>query len=172
MKKDHFLLIIGAMILLSAIFLRAVQLFDKNKGTINIPEPKFIEEEQIVNKQPTTTSDIQTIIPATTSTPAVSVFSPIAGATVVSPLAISGEAPGNWFFEASLPIKLMAADGTEIASHYAQAMSDWMVPGLVPFTSIIEFSTTATSGYLIISKDNPSGLPENDDSFQVPVNFQ
>lgn len=171
MKKDHFLLIIGAMILVSAIFLRAVQLFDQNKEVVNIPEPPVISREPVINNQLATTSDSQAAIPIATSTVAVSVFSPAAGTTVASPLAISGQAPGSWFFEATLPIKLIAADGTEIVSHYGQAMSDWMVPGLVPFTSILEFTTTATSGYLVISKDNPSGLPENDDSFLVPVNF-
>lgn len=162
MKKDSFLLIIGAMILVSAIFLRAVQLFDKNKATAEItPSPATTSTASV---------DIPEPIATATRTP-VFISSPTAEATVSSPLFVSGQALGSWFFEATLPVKLLAADGTEIATHYATAQSDWMVAGLVPFTATLEFTTTATSGYLVISKDNPSGLPENDASFMVPVNF-
>jgi hypothetical protein len=47
-----------------------------------------------------------------------------------------------------------------------------MTMEFVPFTAILNFTTTATSGYLVIAKDNPSGLPENDASLKIPVNFK
>jgi len=97
---------------------------------------------------------------------------PQAGDLVVSPLIVKGQARGSWFFEASLPVKLVGANNQVIVAHYGTAESDWMTTEFVPFTAILEFNTTATSGLLIVSKDNPSGLSENDNSFQIPVNFK
>ncbi|MFA5131013.1 MAG: Gmad2 immunoglobulin-like domain-containing protein [Patescibacteria group bacterium] len=100
------------------------------------------------------------------------VLSPKQNEVVSSPLKIEGQALGSWFFEASLPVKLVAENGNLIAAHFATAESDWMTEKPVKFNSELIFSTTATSGYLIISKDNPSGLPEHDGSIKVPVRFK
>jgi hypothetical protein len=48
----------------------------------------------------------------------------------------------------------------------------WMTIDLVKFESEITFTTTEKTGYIVIKKDNPSGLPENDASLKVPVKFQ
>lgn len=96
---------------------------------------------------------------------------PKPGAAIPSPLEVFGQALGPWFFEANLPLKLLDQDGNLIVSGQATALSDWMTVGMVPFSGKLEFNTTATSGFLVISKDNPSGLPENDADFQVPVIF-
>jgi len=107
------------------------------------------------------------------SKPAVKVIisTPEKDAVVSSPLVVYGEARGNWFFEASLPVRLIDDKGQIIAATPAAAGSDWMSDNFVPFSALLEFTTTATSGYLIIAKDNPSGLPENDDSFRIPIKF-
>lgn len=47
-----------------------------------------------------------------------------------------------------------------------------MTEEFVPFTAIVEFTTTATSGLLVLEKDNPSGEPENAAQVTVPVQFQ
>lgn len=48
-----------------------------------------------------------------------------------------------------------------------------MTEEFVPFEAKIEFEILATSkGVLILEKDNPSGLPENDDQLRVPVRFE
>lgn len=99
------------------------------------------------------------------------IASPQPGATVHSPLTISGQAKGNWFFEATLPVRLEDTNGQVIASSPGQAQSDWMTTEFVPFTATLEFTTTATRGYLVISKDNPSGLPQNAASVKIPLNF-
>lgn len=91
---------------------------------------------------------------------------------VSSPLEISGQARGNWFFEASLPVELFSSDGQLIVSSSAQALDDWMTTKPVRFSSSLAFSTNATSGYLVIAKDNPSGLPQNEGSIKVPVRFK
>jgi len=90
---------------------------------------------------------------------------------VRSPYEVSGLAPGNWFFEATLPVKLYDNQGQEIVSVPAPALSDWMTTALVPFTADLTFKTKATSGYLVIRKDNPSGLPANDAEYRIPVRF-
>jgi hypothetical protein len=175
MKKEQFLLIIVAMILVSAISLRVVQLFDKQKNKTENLTPITISEQAPVVSTTTNNEnmvkDTSTEQISTSTAPAVSISQPLPEAVISSPLEVLGQAPGNWFFEASLPVKLVSADGEIIAAHYGQAQSDWMTEDLVPFKTTLEFATTSTHGYLIVSKDNPSGLPENDDSFQIPVNF-
>ena len=102
----------------------------------------------------------------------VRVASPAVGATVVSPLSISGEARGGWYFEASFPVKILDANGAVLGEHYAQAQGDWMTENFVPFTSTLSFRTPTTqTGTLVLQKDNPSGLPENDAEVRIPVRF-
>jgi hypothetical protein len=102
----------------------------------------------------------------------VRVFTPLSGATISSPLVVRGEARGNWFFEASFPVRLIDADGRELAVAPAQAGGDWMTEEFVPFEVTLTFATSATeTGTLILEKDNPSGLPENADEVRVPVRF-
>ncbi len=99
--------------------------------------------------------------------------SPRPNAVVASPLEIIGQARGFWFFEASFPVKLLDGDGNVLAQVPAQAKSDWMTEDFVPHTATLEFSApTSTTGTLILEKDNPSDLSENDDSLIVPVRFK
>jgi hypothetical protein len=91
---------------------------------------------------------------------------------ISSPLIIEGEARGAWFFEASFPIKLTDQNKVVITSGIAQAQSDWMTENFVPFKAELNFISTSTSGILILEKDNPSGLPENDKSIEIPVVFK
>ncbi len=91
---------------------------------------------------------------------------------IQSPLEIKGEAMGYWFFEASFPVKLLDGNGKELGMAIAQAQSDWMVEDFVPFEARLEFSNPETKkGFLILERDNPSGLPENADELQIPVRF-
>ncbi len=96
----------------------------------------------------------------------------LADTMVSSPLVLTGEARGTWYFEATFPAEMRDANGNVIASHYAQAQSDWMTQDFVPFKLELEFTPPATdTGELILRKDNPSGLPENDDAISFPVRF-
>jgi hypothetical protein len=97
---------------------------------------------------------------------------PIAEQTVTSPLKLSGRARGSWFFEASFPVILTNWDGLIIASGTATTKSDWMTEKLVPFEATLEFkndSPVSNRASLILKKDNPSGLPENDDALEITV---
>lgn len=101
------------------------------------------------------------------------VITPAAGQLTTSPLTVTGEARGNWYFEASFPVKLLDANGNVIVSHYATAQGEWMTAEFVPFMSTLTFATPATAtGTLVLEKDNPSGLPEHDASVRIPVRFR
>jgi hypothetical protein len=91
---------------------------------------------------------------------------------ITSPATFSGEARGTWFFEATFPIDILGDDGTVIGRGYAEAQDEWMTEEFVPWTAIIQFDPKGyTEGLVRFMKDNPSGLPENDASIEVPVKF-
>lgn len=90
---------------------------------------------------------------------------------VTSPLKISGQVRG-WFFEAVFPVKLINRDsGAIIAQGQAHPLNqDWMVDAFQPFSATLSFAvTTPIPAWLVLSNDNPSGLPENDQSVYIPV---
>jgi hypothetical protein len=59
------------------------------------------------------------------------------------------------------------------ASAPAQAQGDWMTSELVPFSVTITVPTTTTGAVaLVVKNDNPSGMPENEKSFEVPLIIQ
>ena len=91
-----------------------------------------------------------------------------------SPLVIKGEARGTWFFEGDFPIALEDKDGLIIAESYGVAEGEWMTEEFVPFTATIEFKRTKIydEGTIVLKKDNPSGLPENEESLRIPILFE
>jgi hypothetical protein len=99
--------------------------------------------------------------------------SPLPNTVVSSPLLITGQARGYWFFEASFPILLLDYKGNTLGWCVAQAQDDWMTSDFVPFKATITFATNlqniGKAGTLVLQKDDPSGLPENDDELSVPV---
>jgi hypothetical protein len=100
------------------------------------------------------------------------VVEPTIGQVISSPLTISGEARGTWYFEANFPVRIEDANGNELGRHYAVAQGDWMTEEYVPFTSELFFTTPTTEfGVLILEKSNPSGLLEHFDQLEIPVRF-
>ena len=100
------------------------------------------------------------------------VTNPLQNYLIQSPLIITGEAKGSWYFEGSFPIRLIDANGKEIVSSNVQAKSNWMTTDFVPFEAKIIFSTPVTeTGTLILEKDNPSGLPQKNNSISIPIRF-
>jgi len=91
---------------------------------------------------------------------------------IESPLSVKGEARGYWFFEGDFPITLADVNGIVIAESFASAKGEWMTEDFVQFETILEFEKPGSNkGTLILHKDNPSGLPENEDSLEIPVIF-
>jgi len=100
----------------------------------------------------------------------VKVMSPRANQAVQSPLTVKGEAKGFWFFEASFPVKLLDENNNVLGWGIAQAQSDWMTEEFVPFEAKLDFEANVQQkGFLVLMKDNPSGLPENNEEFRIPV---
>lgn len=92
---------------------------------------------------------------------------------VESPLFVKGEARGNWFFEASFPVKIFDDNNFLLGTATVQALSDWMTEDFVEFNATFPFAAPSTSkGRVVFEKDNPSGLPENADELVVPVYFE
>lgn len=130
--------------------------------------------KEIIKKNPTLTSN-------TTLTPEqppaqidnlITVESPLPGSVVGSPLVIKGQARGNWYFEASFPVELLGANNQVLAQGVAQAQGDWMTENYVPFVVTLNYSSTETSGRLVLKKDNPSGDPSHDRSLVIPLTLK
>lgn len=98
---------------------------------------------------------------------------PASNALVASPMVVDGEARGTWYFEGSFPVILTNWDGLIIAQGHAKAQNSWMTPDFVPFTTTLTFprQKSGSKGYLILKKDNPSGLPQNDAAVEITVTF-
>ncbi len=92
---------------------------------------------------------------------------------VTSPLTITGEARGTWYFEASFPVEMQDVDGNVLGQGHAEAIGDWMTEDFVPYTATLSFTVPAgvTEGVLYLRKDNPSGLPQYEDEVHFPVQF-
>ncbi len=219
MKKDHFLLIVAIVIVLTAIILRLSSSEDNwicqggewvRHGSPREPQPTTLcpgaEIMEELNKEPVATNQEILVggdrdehgcigsagytwcaekekclraweeacadLSSISYVDEVSISNPQPNEIINSPLTVTGQAKGTWFFEAIIPLKLVDAKDNLILAHYGQAESDWMTEEMVPFKAILDFATLADSGYLIISKDNPSGLPENDASIKIPVKFK
>jgi hypothetical protein len=116
---------------------------------------------------------------ATTTHDLITIETPKERAVIESPLTLSGDARGQWYFEASFPVVLTNWDGLIIAEGFVTAENDWMTTDFVPFKGMLEFESPfkdgdpdfMKNGTLIFKKDNPSGLPENDAAYEIPIRF-
>jgi len=98
---------------------------------------------------------------------------PEAGEIIKSPVLMEGKARGYWFFEASFPVGILDAEGKELGFGVAQAEKEWMTEEFVPFRAEVGFSAPSTdTGFLVLKKDNPSGLLEHEDKLLIPVRFR
>lgn len=170
---NHFIRVaLIVLILLSAFFVW-------RQTSVSPQTPSSVEEPVIIENE----------VGTFTSERGVSLFVtlPAKDSVVGSPLKVTGTTPGTWYFEASFPIVLVNWDGLIIAQGHATAQTDWMTPDQVPFEGTIEFTdilpltkeiedpnllqSFMKKGTLILQKDNPSGLPENDDALEIPILF-
>lgn len=156
MKSDTLYSMIKKIILLSLVVLIGVAVyfwkFNIKQPVISNPEPIGNEQEKI---------DL------------IQVESPRPNTEISSPIIIKGKARGTWFFEGSFPIKLLDDKNVVIANTIAKADGEWMTQNFVPFTAILPFSSSgAKKGKLILQKDNPSALPENEDFLEIPLRFR
>jgi hypothetical protein len=92
---------------------------------------------------------------------------PQSGARVTSPLTVTGTAPAGWFFENQFPVRLLDAQGAEIALAPAHPRVNWTEPGDKEFDAIIAFNVTReTAATLVLEQDMP---PEDGPTAQVRI---
>ena len=101
----------------------------------------------------------------------IEVFSPHPGGVVGKEFVVVGKARGNWYFEGSFPVVVIGSDGNQIGAGIATATGEWMTTDFVEFqTELIDLpSAYMGPATLVLRRDNPSGLPENDASISIPI---
>ncbi len=99
--------------------------------------------------------------------------SPELNSAVTSPIQITGQARGTYFYEGSFPILVTDANGQIIGDGIATAQGDWATESFVPFTATVLYlppqGTIGKNGNIILRNSNPSGLPENSIQRVIPV---
>ena len=113
---------------------------------------------------PAKAPEVPSPVPTVSSSTDVTAISPDghvhidAPAIIASPVTITGWVTG---------------DGAVLGQGSAQVRgSDWTSTGTVPFVATVAFKMPHSAmGTVVFLKDNPSGLPQNDESFAVPVRF-
>lgn len=134
-----------------------------------------IPEVPRVNDTQPGSSTLTAVIP---STPAVYenadedlivITAPKPGARVPGSFMVSGRARGNWFFEASFPVDVYDSEGNLLLQTFMQADGEWMTTEFVSFSDTVVVPDYVGEAILILRKDNPSDLPENDGSVTLPI---
>lgn len=102
------------------------------------------------------------------------VVSPIKNAEISSPLVVSGRAIGSWFFEGSFPIVLLDSYKNVIAEGHATAQGEWTTNNFVKFIGTLQFNNyiKGQKGFLVLKRDNPSDIVENNKSLEIPIIFK
>ena len=101
------------------------------------------------------------------------VNNPVAGQLITSPLEITGEARGYWFFEAEATAELLDENMNRISETNTTAIGEWMTEGWVPFSGTLIFEAPSTeNGFLIMHKANASGLKEHEMSDTIFIRFR
>jgi len=112
----------------------------------------------------------QDVCPFTTEEKDVVLDSPKENDVITTPLLVKGKAKGSWFFEAEFPVKLLDENRDLLAVGIVRSEGEWMTESLVDFETSLDFLvSTKTNAVLVLQKDNPSGLPENDKKIEIPV---
>ena len=89
--------------------------------------------------------------------PAIILQAPKAGDFISSPLAVTGLAPADWFYRGELFITLEDSERQVIARHFGSRQpGSTTVPNYYSFSAWIDFETDASTGYLVVHKNNLS----------------
>lgn len=99
-------------------------------------------------------------------------LTPQPDATLTGPLIIKGYVPKNWTFEGQFRLQLLDNRRNIILADRVPV--EWDAKNqkeILYFVSSYNYRTTASSGFLVLQNDNPSGLPENSKRIEIPVKF-
>ncbi len=92
------------------------------------------------------------------------------GSTVTSPLTLKGYVPANWVFEGQFQLFLLDSRRREILHAPVHVEADPShQKSVLSFDQTFNFSASDKSGFLVLRNDNPSGLPQNQKSLEIPV---
>lgn len=86
---------------------------------------------------------------------------------------VTGTVPPGWMFEGSFPLKLLTKGKKLIKTVVVQEKipDTWTSGKPIEFSSTLSGLNLINIGFVVIEKDNPSGLEENAKTFEVPVSF-
>ncbi|MFA6602408.1 MAG: Gmad2 immunoglobulin-like domain-containing protein [Candidatus Shapirobacteria bacterium] len=128
---------------------------------------------RVLGKPNTLGVKLPTITPAPSNWASeVKLDTPKTSQLVKSPLEVKGAIKRNWTFEAVMTIWVLDSNkavigGGPVYTTLVNESDEW-----VSFKTSLTFNPVGSSGFLQIKNDNPSGLPENDKIFEVPLRFQ
>lgn len=122
---------------------------------------------------PTTTPSEPEAVYDNASTDIIVIDAPKPGETVATTFSVIGKARGNWYFEASFPLRVLSSQGSLLKEMPVQADGEWMTTEFVPFSETVTLPPgTKGAVTLELHNDNPSGLPENEASVSIPLYVQ
>jgi len=92
--------------------------------------------------------------------PPIVVQTPLPDSIVTSPLQLSGEATGTWFFEGDMPVDVLGEYGEIVGQGFVTAQGEWMTSNKVPFIGTVNFDSKNNQNVTIRFRNaNPSGEP-------------
>ena len=148
MKKETWVLVILAIII---IILVAVLLWPVNMAKNNNKQIQPVVQQKVEGIQ---------------------IISPKQNEEISSPIKITGSVnAGGWGgFEGQVgTVQLLDYKGNKIASGVLKATTDWTKPP-VSFESALTFQSKTTGPMtLLFSNENPSGMPDKDKKFGLPI---
>ena len=167
MQKNTIISIVVALVLIAGGFWIY-------SNTAQTPNTDTENGDQVQNN--TTTEEVEPISnngnSTTTTHSDINLSNVSDGDTINRVMTIEGEAKGPWYFEADFPVVAKDTSGQTIDTFIATAQSNWMTTNFVPFEVDIDLSNySGNTAVLEFQKDNPSGDPQNDDSYSIQVNL-
>ena len=151
----------GRIVLIGVIVLSIATVFVLY-GSRNLSEAPTLEDQAATSTAPAATY-------TGASEDDIVVTSPAAGGEVQGTLHLTGEARGHWYFEASFPVEVLAADGSSLVEAPVSADGDWMTVDFVPFSADIDLSGYEGDATVVLHRDNPSGVADFDASVSIPI---
>jgi hypothetical protein len=160
-KNNSFLVTVLSVLLLISVFITGFFAYQTQKLVKEISTVRLITTP--------TPSSAETIKPIVYP----SITSHLENGLVSSPTTITGFVPQDWMFEGVFPIKILDDNRKLIKQILAteKVPGSWTTNKQVEFTSDLRFTTTATNGYIVLEKSNPSGLEDNSKAFEIMVSF-
>jgi len=101
----------------------------------------------------------------------VSITTPTPGQVVSSPFLVEGVTPEGWrYFEAIFSAQLIDGSGRVLAEAPAQAQTDWMTPGPIPFVAEFHYqSATAQAATVLLTEDDTGESPRPPRQIRISV---